>query len=376
MMVDQPDVKVMVSQVLQEDGSKGKLNDEFVCKLCVSHVVGCKPMLTRCSHLFCGDCIKQYFEVQHGQENAVLCPVCKESLDEAKDLHLVGGDGEGGNKFLYRILSETRIVCGNNPKCNPSGNCNWIGSWGTYQDHIQHCKNLPLPRTAARQEHSTSKANKMPSCLEDAQCHVPEDHNSTESIYSASVHGDWRPPSSALSLSVHELFGILPELNTKDRVRAVSATDETCSTDTDDRCGSKLSAHAETFESEIYDPFEVEIFESSEKGSASPSHEHADEAQLASFGSSCASTTASFAPSTQTRHGKKKEAQWLQAMQLQQWQASQYQMAQYEALQWHNAQQQLAQAAQAVYAAQARAIRARQNLQRTRGNISTPARTK
>jgi len=53
------ETKVQEDQLLSEA-------EEFICKICQIHVVGCSPKLTNCSHLFCGDCIAQWFD-QHPQ---------------------------------------------------------------------------------------------------------------------------------------------------------------------------------------------------------------------------------------------------------------------------------------------------------------------
>jgi len=156
---------------LLEDGIDTDLVGEFTCKICLSHLVGCGPVLTRCAHLFCGDCMGQWFTMQPGNKTwaqrahgggTVPCPTCKEPLHK-EDLHAVCRDGDGSHesKVLYGMLSNTRIVCANNPKFGESGNCNWIGEYGSYQDHVRSCKNLPINDCSAStpflQEASHSK---------------------------------------------------------------------------------------------------------------------------------------------------------------------------------------------------------------------------
>jgi len=75
---------------------------------------------------------------------SVPCPVCKEPLHKDQDLNPVSRDGEGGSQMLFRMLSDTKIVCGNNAKCTANGQCDWKGDYGSYQEHIRLCKNLPL----------------------------------------------------------------------------------------------------------------------------------------------------------------------------------------------------------------------------------------
>lgn len=164
------EVKVMVDQLFSKKGANNGFADEFICKICLVHMVGCKPMLARCTHFFCGDCIDQWFKVQPGSKTwaqrvesagSVPCPVCKEPLREEQDLYPVSCDSEGGFKMLHRMLSGTRIVCVNNPKCSPNGNCHWTGDYGSYQDHIRLCKNVHIPDDAAPAAQITRSENKM-----------------------------------------------------------------------------------------------------------------------------------------------------------------------------------------------------------------------
>ncbi|CAE8609602.1 unnamed protein product, partial [Polarella glacialis] len=113
--------------------------EEFICKICQVHVVGCSPKLTNCSHLFCGDCLAQWF-AQHpesqtwaqrarsaGPERVVPCPVCKQPLNEKKDLYPVcGATSRSENLLLWRMLSSLKIVCMNSSQLRPKdGRCDW-----------------------------------------------------------------------------------------------------------------------------------------------------------------------------------------------------------------------------------------------------------
>mmetsp|Transcript_114850 Transcript_114850/g.366360 ORF Transcript_114850/g.366360 Transcript_114850/m.366360 type:complete len:898 (+) Transcript_114850:133-2826(+) len=145
--LDLDEVKVQEDQLLSEA-------EEFICKICQIHVVGCSPKLTSCSHLFCGDCIAQWF-AQHpesqtwaqrarsaGPERVVPCPVCKQPLNEKRDLYPVCGvTSRSENLLLWRMLSSLKIMCANHPKVRSDGKCDWIGEYGSYQKHIYYCKN-------------------------------------------------------------------------------------------------------------------------------------------------------------------------------------------------------------------------------------------
>jgi len=141
------EVKVQEDQLLSEA-------EEFICKICQIHVVGCSPKLTNCSHLFCGDCIAQWFS-QHpesqtwaqrarsaGPERVVPCPVCKQPLNEKKDLYPVcGATSRSENLLLWRMLSSLKIMCVNHSKLRSDGKCEWIGEYGQYQKHALSCRN-------------------------------------------------------------------------------------------------------------------------------------------------------------------------------------------------------------------------------------------
>eukprot|EP00406_Dinophysis_acuminata_P066855 CAMPEP_0179281934 /NCGR_PEP_ID=MMETSP0797-20121207/37409_1 /TAXON_ID=47934 /ORGANISM="Dinophysis acuminata, Strain DAEP01" /LENGTH=532 /DNA_ID=CAMNT_0020990657 /DNA_START=57 /DNA_END=1652 /DNA_ORIENTATION=+ len=140
---------------VQADQLQGEA-EEFICKICQVHVVGCSPKLTNCSHLFCGDCLAQWF-AQHpesqtwaqrarsaGPERVVPCPVCKQPLNEKRDLYPVcGATSRSENLLLWRMLSSLKIMCVNHSRMRPDGLCDWVGEYGQYQKHAKGCKNLP-----------------------------------------------------------------------------------------------------------------------------------------------------------------------------------------------------------------------------------------
>eukprot|EP00931_Biecheleriopsis_adriatica_P113588 TRINITY_DN886_c0_g2_i1.p1 TRINITY_DN886_c0_g2~~TRINITY_DN886_c0_g2_i1.p1 ORF type:complete len:889 (-),score=246.94 TRINITY_DN886_c0_g2_i1:100-2766(-) len=145
------EIKVQADQLLGDA-------EEFICKICQVHVVGCSPKLTNCSHLFCGDCLAQWF-AQHpesqtwaqrarsaGPERVVPCPVCKQPLNEKKDLYPVcGATSRSENLLLWRMLSALKIVCMNSCQLRKKdGKCDWVGEYGQYQKHVKACQNLPV----------------------------------------------------------------------------------------------------------------------------------------------------------------------------------------------------------------------------------------
>lgn len=155
------ETKVQEDQLLSEA-------DEFICKICQIHVAGCGPKLTSCSHLFCGDCIAQWFN-QHpqsqtwaqraksaGPDRVVPCPVCKQPLSERKDLYPVCGvTSRSENLLLWRMLSSLKIVCVNHVKVRRDGKCDWVGEYGSYQKHALLCQNAPVAASEGARPAST-----------------------------------------------------------------------------------------------------------------------------------------------------------------------------------------------------------------------------
>jgi len=146
--VAEEEFKVQADQLLL-----GGEAEEFVCKICQTHVVGMGPTLTNCSHLFCGDCLGQWFNAHPdnqswaqrakaaGPERVVPCPVCKQPLNEKRDLYPVcGATSRSENLLLWRMLSSLKIMCINHSRMRPDGKCEWVGEYGQYQKHIKSCE--------------------------------------------------------------------------------------------------------------------------------------------------------------------------------------------------------------------------------------------
>lgn len=132
--------------------------EEFVCKICCEHVIGASPVLTRCSHLFCGDCFSRWAENCPVQQSwaqkvrkanrgahAVPCPVCDEMLDVHSDVDDICKDPSSGanvvhRRMLWRLLHSLKLCCKNNPE-RKGGSCQWVGMYGEYHEHIGQCEN-------------------------------------------------------------------------------------------------------------------------------------------------------------------------------------------------------------------------------------------
>jgi len=348
------EVKVMVDQLLPQKGANNGFADEFICKICLVHVVGCKPMLARCTHLFCGDCIDQWFKVQPGSKTwaqrvesagSVPCPVCKEPLREEQDLHPISCDSEGGCKMLHRMLSGTRIVCANNPKCSPNGNCLWTGDYDSYQDHVRLCKNVRIPDDVAtapaaqitrleKQTHACSMEDATPLDAESSRSdsdpqkrYALETQSSLEIVAALSTSEETfgevqNECLTELTLAASQWTGLVGALLEKARP----------STETEDTCSTQASEPLESLE-----PSDAELSPSSD--------DHAEDQEKVK------QLTAQWQVAQYHQAARYQAAQYHAA----QYQAAQYQMAQYQAAQYQMAQLRLAQAAYAAEAAQMQA---------------------
>lgn len=129
-------------KVCQEQLSDSKdYIDELVCKICFN-VVGCNPKLAKCSHLFCGDCLEQWFAAQPSNQTwaqraktagAIPCPTCKTPLHKQEDVYPVMKDGKGISGLLWRMLSAQSVQC---CKAHDGGFCSWRGAYSKYSEHM------------------------------------------------------------------------------------------------------------------------------------------------------------------------------------------------------------------------------------------------
>jgi hypothetical protein len=333
--------KVTVDQLMESDDVDTGLVDEFKCKICLVHVVGCRPVLTSCSHLFCGDCLDQWFAANPGNKTwaqraksagTVPCPVCKEPLTKEHDLHPVCQDGEGGSKFLHQMLSRTRIVCANNPRCRCDGQCNWVGDYGSYQEHIRTCKNLPDPSFAAPTNADALQAVAEPT----VEAHTCEVEEPTKVAPVNDVQVSTVSPTSVADAELTSLIGAL--MQTKARERTFS--EDSCSThDFGEPLAAESSDVDSSEHSEAAEPAD-ELATVDLIAAEGVEDDHDDNMPLTSITQpvdSCHENDKMLQERVVAQQAAAK--QW----QMYQYQAAQYQAAQYQAAQWQMAQWQMAQ---------------------------------
>merc|ERR1711933_133215 len=144
-----------------------------------------------------GDCIAKWFEVHPGNQSwarraqsggSVPCPVCKEPLDKDRDLHDVCATAGGDGACLWQMLCGTKIRCANHAKCSPEGQCDWTGDYGSYQEHIRTCQNVPTRcgsvSTPTEDAASVASVGSCDASKNSVETEAPEHESDTASVIS------------------------------------------------------------------------------------------------------------------------------------------------------------------------------------------------
>lgn len=146
------DVRILEEQLVP---SAANVSFEPVCRICMCNVVF-KPKVTKCSHIFCGECIDTWVktETQKVKQNTmsyaellkrtqgcgsaatflVACPSCRGGFDGRTDLFPLNHNSSGAHAMLWRMLGETRVNC-----LAKDLGCTWSGTYGTHSEHVQAC---------------------------------------------------------------------------------------------------------------------------------------------------------------------------------------------------------------------------------------------
>ncbi|CAE7200588.1 unnamed protein product [Symbiodinium microadriaticum] len=176
-------------------------NAAFICTLC--RFVMVKPVITRCSHLFCGDCFHQYArnqvelhksqKMQTGPVPQIRCPFpeCKDLLKKSD----VGPLTDGG--ALQRLRNNLRIRCVHHQEHykyefgkdaerlfqEQGMSCEWSGPPGAYEEHMAGC---PIENFLKSQDEAKAKAGDEVNVADDATLSTDTTNNeSTRSQYEA-----------------------------------------------------------------------------------------------------------------------------------------------------------------------------------------------
>ncbi|XP_078350416.1 TNF receptor-associated factor 4-like isoform X1 [Oculina patagonica] len=98
------------------------VEEDFQCLIC--HLPLKEPVLTRCGHRFCKDCLEEHFRRQGVQNQPLTCPADREGLDQRQDVF--------PDKATERKILSLAIKC-------PSTGCNWTGELRNKEDHLASC---------------------------------------------------------------------------------------------------------------------------------------------------------------------------------------------------------------------------------------------
>jgi len=150
--VDMSQVKILEEQLVNPADTPGL---ELVCPICMYHVLH-QPKVTKCSHIFCGDCIDTWVETERQKitQNTmsfadllkrtqgsgadatlmVYCPSCKQDIDARTDLKPLNGKCTGAHAALWRTLRDVKVTCVGKEK-----GCSWVGTYETYASHFVSC---------------------------------------------------------------------------------------------------------------------------------------------------------------------------------------------------------------------------------------------
>ncbi|KAL9953964.1 hypothetical protein ACROYT_G041448 [Oculina patagonica] len=106
------------------------VEEDFQCLIC--HLSLKEPVLTRCGHRFCKDCLEEHFRRQRVQDQPLTCPADREGLDQERDVF--------PDKATERKILSLLIEC-------PSDGCEWTGELRSKEVHLTSCLCKLVPCT-------------------------------------------------------------------------------------------------------------------------------------------------------------------------------------------------------------------------------------
>ena len=104
--------------------AESEVGEDERCAVC--HLVLRDPMLSRCGHHMCSDCLSEI--AARSNRQMFSCPTCRTNLDKSSDFF--------PDNALKRRLLDLRVRCK-----NAEGGCDWIGELRTLRNHTKkRCK--------------------------------------------------------------------------------------------------------------------------------------------------------------------------------------------------------------------------------------------
>lgn len=133
-----PHAKVSMEHLRNQD-------ETMVCTVCT--LLACEPVVTRCAHVFCYDCMGSW--VQACPPIMVSCPACESQLS-AGDIVQLGEGSLGAHGFLWQLYTNTQLFCAHHRALVAAGLCTWQGRVRDYQRHIlEECPGQQLTAAPA-----------------------------------------------------------------------------------------------------------------------------------------------------------------------------------------------------------------------------------
>lgn len=124
-----PELKVSPEQLRNVEDTT------LVCLICTQVVHN--PVVTRCTHLFCYDCMKSWVETSSKAKalESVACPTCNEQLNE-NDVSCLSEDSTAAHGLLWRLYQDQIVKCAYHHEVDSGGKCSWQGKFKAYPQHV------------------------------------------------------------------------------------------------------------------------------------------------------------------------------------------------------------------------------------------------
>jgi len=234
------------------------------------------------------------------------------------------------------MLSKTRVMCANNPKCRSDGKCTWIGDYGSFQEHIRTCKNEPEPSPAVLEEGAAVEVEEPmqsdpeqspPDVLDNSSPSNTEDLQTEDAV--TLIDEISSEPATVQQDCDEHLTGLI------DQLLQIKRTERTDSEDLCSTHDSEASAFVETSDA------------SSEQDGPSETPDVQTIMPMTDVPEDLPMPGNAKHSDRQGQGRMSPGAMKAYQAAVQQWQMNQYQAAQYKAAQWQKAQWQMAQWQQA-----------------------------
>jgi len=122
--------------------------DDFQCLIC--HLPLKEPVLTRCGHRFCKECLEEHFRRQEAQHQPITCPADREGLDRERVhlasclLKLVHCTNENCPVTMQRRHLEEHVTINCTWRILECDNCSEPHPVCNMQDHFGQCSKFPV----------------------------------------------------------------------------------------------------------------------------------------------------------------------------------------------------------------------------------------